>query len=109
MSTKKINNLNEVKELFNNYIKPTVIGNSENPSLELTPEFATFKAKNLIRVCQMALTGINESWSSLKVSELNQNAKADLYDIAETLEIASNLLPIVEMEFIERLQTDLMD
>ena len=109
MSTKKINNLNEVKELFNNYIKPTVIGKKESNHLELTPEFATFKAHNLIRVCQMALTGINESWSSLKVSELNTNAKADLYDIAETLEIASNLLPTVEMEFIERLQTDLMD
>lgn len=109
MSTKKINNLNEVKELFANYIKPTVIGNSENPALKLTPEIATFKANNLIRVCQMALTGINESWSNLKVSELNQHAKADLYDIAETLEIASELLPIVEMEFIDRLQKDLMD
>lgn len=48
MSTKKINNLNEVKELFNNYIKPTVVGNSEHPNLKLTPEFATSKANNLI-------------------------------------------------------------
>jgi hypothetical protein len=104
MSAKKINNLNEVKELFKNYVKPTVIG-----SLELTPELATFKANNIIRVCQMALTGINESWSNLKVSELNQHAKTDLYDIAETLEIATNLLPIVEMEFVEKLQTNLID
>lgn len=109
MNAKKINNLNEVKELFNNYVKPTFIGNSENPALQLTPECATFKANNLIRVCQMALTGINESWSSLKVGELNQKATIDLYDIAETLEVAAALLPIAEMEFIERLQTDLIN
>lgn len=109
MSTKKINNLNEVKELFNNYIKPTVIGNKESNNLELTPQEATWKCQNILRVCAMALTGITESYSNLKIKELNQLTYCDLYDIKESIEVANDLLPIVEMEFIDRLQTDLID
>mgnify|MGYP005991599895 CR=1 FL=1 len=108
MST-KINNINEVKELFNNYVKPTIIGNSESCPLKLSPQEATWKANNIINVCKMALTGINESWGGVKVSELSKTTNTGLNDVIECLEIASELLPNVELEFIERLQTDLID
>ena len=81
MSTKKINSIDQVKELFKNYVSPTYIGSKEYNRLELSPQQAIWKSQNLMRVCSMALMGINESYSNFEIKELTQNSKADLNDV----------------------------
>lgn len=106
MSIKETLTVSQVKDLFNDYVKPTYIGNTEYNRIELTSEQANFKANNLIRVSQMALSGIAESYSEQKVSELYKTAYADLYDVIECLEIAQQLTPTIEMELLTKLQAN---